>query len=151
MRFAKKDIGQYLPEKEYIDTVVIPLVPFDPSSDKNMEKQAFLRELNQVFTNVIEKEYRGRIFLSPDYHYMSDGQDEEVERINQWIHHFREQPFKHIFLFTFDMKWKKYEKDIEGELIWVPGLQTGDLQSTETQAFVKEQAKEISELIQSYW
>ncbi|TGB04541.1 DUF2487 family protein [Halobacillus salinus] len=151
MRFTKADIAQYLPEKEYIDTVVIPLVPFDPASDQDMTKQGYLRELNHIFTNIIEKEYRGRIFLSPDYHYMSRDHDSEVERINKWIDHYQKQPFEHIFLFTFDMKWKKHENQLNGELLWVPGLQTGDLQSTETQSFVKEQAHEISEFIQSYW
>lgn len=151
MRFTKNDLKQYVPEKEYVDTVVISLIPFDPASDKDMEKEGHLRELNHIFTNIIEKEYRGRIFLSPDYHYMSGDHEKELERVNDWIAHFESQPFEHIFLFTFDMKWKKYEKELNGQLLWMPGIQTGDLQSTETQSFVKEQAHEISEFIQSYW
>lgn len=151
MRLSKTDVAQYLPEKEYIDTVIVPLIPFDPSSDTDLSKQAFLRELNQVFTNVIEKEYRGRIFLSPDYHYMSGANASETERVNEWIGQFKQQPFEHVFLFTFDVKWKKHEQNLNGHLLWVPGIQTGNVQSTETQSFVKEQAREISEFIQSYW
>jgi hypothetical protein len=151
MRWTKADTTQYLPEKPYIDTVLIPLIPFDPSSDQHMVKQAFQRELNQVFTNLIEKGYTGRIFLAPDYYYISDTHQEETTRVNSWIQKFRQQPFEHVFLFTFDSKWKKYEHDLDGHLLWVPGMGSGDIQSTETQSFVREQAHQISELIQAYW
>ncbi|MCA0983032.1 YpiF family protein [Halobacillus yeomjeoni] len=151
MRWTKTDTTQYLPEKEYVDTVLIPLIPFDPASDGHMVKQAYQKELNHVFTNLIEKEYKGRIFLAPDYHYLNGQNERELDRVNQWIATFEKQPFKHIFLFTFDPKWKKHEFDLEGELIWVPGPSSGNIQSTETQSFVKEQAHQISELIQAYW
>ncbi|WP_164908434.1 DUF2487 family protein [Halobacillus litoralis] len=151
MRWTKADTTQYLPEKQYIDTVLIPLVSFDPSADDEMVKHAFQRELNQVFSNLIEKEYRGRIFLAPDYNYLNGSNESEVERLNRWISKFQEQPFHHVFLFTFDSKWKRYESYLNGQLLWVPGLQSGNIQSTETQSFVKEQAHQINELIQSYW
>ncbi|CDQ19509.1 Protein of unknown function [Halobacillus karajensis] len=151
MRWTKADTTQYLPEKQYIDTVIIPLVPFNPASDQHMVKQAFQRELNQVFTNLIEKEYKGRIFLAPDYHYLDGQQEIEFTRVNAWIQKFKEQPFQHIFLFTFDNTWKKYESELDGHLLWVPGMGSGDIQSTETQSFVREQAHQISELIQAYW
>jgi hypothetical protein len=151
MRWIKADTTKYLPEKEYIDTVLIPLIPFDPADDQQMAKQAFQRELNQVFTSLIEKEYKGRVFLSPEYYYLNDRANDEVERLNRWVERFNKQPFEHIFLFTFDPKWKKHEKDLAGQLLWVPGIQSGNIQSTETQSFVKEQAHQISEFIQAFW
>ncbi|ELK45325.1 DUF2487 family protein [Halobacillus sp. ACCC02827] len=151
MRWTKADTTQYLPEKQYIDTVLIPLIPFDPSSDGSMTEQAFRRELTQLFTNFIEKEYHGRIFLAPDYHYLSNTHETEWERLNQWISHFNTQPFQHVFLFTFDSKWRKYEAKLNGKLLWIPGMKEGDIQSKETQSFVKEQARQINELIQYDW
>lgn len=130
---------------------MIPLIPFDPAGDQQMVGQAFQRELNQVFMNFIEKEYKGRVFLSPDYTYLKGKHEHEKDRLNEWIQRFREQPFEHVFLFTFDSRWKKYEADVDGHLIWVPGMSSGSIKSTETQAFVKEQARGISELIQAYW
>lgn len=151
MRWTKADTTQYLPEKQYIDTVLVPMIPFNPSSDQQIVKQAFQRELNHVFTNLIEKEYRGRIFLAPDYNYLDGTHAQETSRVNTWIEEFKKQPFQHVFLFTFDSKWKKIEAELNGHLLWVPGMNTGDIQSTETQSFVKEQAHQISELIQAYW
>ncbi|ARI77261.1 YpiF family protein [Halobacillus mangrovi] len=151
MRWIKTDTTQYLPEKEYIDTVIIPLIPFDPADDSQMPKHAFQRELNQIFTQLVEKEYRGRVFLSPEYYYLHGQLEQEVERLNRWIEQFNKQPFQHIFLFTFDPKWKKHEKELTGQLLWVPGMMSGNIQSTETQSFVKEQAHQISEFIQAFW
>ncbi|WP_163526223.1 DUF2487 family protein [Halobacillus ihumii] len=151
MQWTKQDTKQYLPEKQYVDTVLIPLIPFDPASEQKMIQEAFQRELIQIFTNLIEKEYRGRIFLSPEYHYLTNQHEEEITRVNKWIEHFQQQPFEHIFLFTLDPKWKRYESRLIGHLLWIPGKADGDLQSTETQSFVKEQVKQVNELIQAYW
>ncbi|UOQ93571.1 YpiF family protein [Halobacillus shinanisalinarum] len=151
MQWTKQDTKQYLPEKEYVDTVLIPIISFDPASDNRMTKEAFQRELNQIFTNLIEKEYKGRMFLAPEYYYLTNYHESEISRMNQWVEHFQQQPFEHVFLFTFDAKWKKYESDLNGHLLWIPGIADGDLQSTETKSFVKEQVKQVNELIQAYW
>ncbi|MFQ3542991.1 DUF2487 family protein [Halobacillus rhizosphaerae] len=151
MQWTKSDVIQYLPEKSYVDTLLIPLIPFNPAAEEQMVHQAFQRELNQIFMNVIEKEFRGRIFLSPDYYYLHGGIEEELERVNEWVDRFSEQPYQYIFLFTFDPKWKKIERELNGNLIWIPGMKDGNIQSTEIQSFVKEQADQITELIQGYW
>ncbi|WP_173916307.1 DUF2487 family protein [Halobacillus sp. Marseille-Q1614] len=151
MLWTKNDLKIYLAEKEYVDTVFIPLVPFDPASDKNMEKEAFQNEINQVFAHLLEKEFKGRILLSPSYHYLTGEQEKEVDRLNHWVDSYKKQPFEHVFLFTLDPKWKKYERQLEGQLLWIPGLGSGDLQSTETKSFIKEQAGQVSDLIQAYW
>ncbi|MFC7060443.1 DUF2487 family protein [Halobacillus seohaensis] len=151
MQWTKNDTKLYVSEKEYVDTLFIPLIPLSPDSDEKMVKEAFQRELNQVFTQLLEKDYRGRIFTAPDYNYLTDFYETEVERINHWIEKFQKQPFDHVFLFTFDTKWKRWEKNLAGHLIWVPSMNDRDLKSTETKSFVKEQVSQVSELIQAYW
>ncbi|WP_082234000.1 DUF2487 family protein [Halobacillus massiliensis] len=151
MQWTKNDVSIYTAEKEYVDTAFIPLVPFDPTSDRTMEKEAFQNEVNQVFGQLLEKEFKGRIMLSPVYHYLTGRQEEETERLNQWVEAFKQQPFEHVFLFTFDPKWKKWEQQLTGQLIWIPGLSSGNLQSTETRSFLKEQVSQVSDLIQAYW
>ncbi|WP_181348252.1 DUF2487 family protein [Thalassobacillus sp. CUG 92003] len=151
MLLRKADVEQYVEAKEYIDTLVIPLIPFEPSKDADFITTSFQVELTHIFTRAIEKEYRGRIFLGPDYYYLKGSLDEEIARLNQWVEQFEKQSFQHIFLFTVDSKWKKVEKDVNANLLWVPGLKQADLQSTETQSFIQEQARQITELIQAYW
>ena len=41
MRWINEDLDKYLPAKEYIDTVIIPLQAFQLSEDKEMKQDAF--------------------------------------------------------------------------------------------------------------
>nr|WP_239534104.1 DUF2487 family protein [Thalassobacillus pellis] len=137
--------------KEYIDTLIVPLIPFDPSVEHGLKEQAFQSELLGLFMREIDKEFKGRVLLSPEYYYIEDNREQEIPRINSWCEKFQQQPFEHLFLFTFDVKWKRLDKDLTGELIWLPGRKNGSLQSSETISFVKEQTSQITEMIRSYW
>ncbi|SIS37161.1 DUF2487 family protein [Salimicrobium flavidum] len=151
MRWSQNDLDQFVDEKQYIDTLFIPLIPIHTSGDDKMVSSAFQHELNNLFSKIIEEQFKGRIVLAPTYNYIGENVENEKERLNQWIDSFSEQSFKYIFLFSFDRNWRKEEKELKGELLWFPGLRKGDLQSTETQSFVKEQAREIVEIIKETW
>lgn len=151
MKWSKKDLEQFVSEKQYIDTLFIPLIPVHASADDKMVSSAFQLELNQLFSRIIEEQFKGRIVLAPSYYYVDENVENEKNRLNQWIGSFSEQPFSYVFLFSFDRSWRKVEKELDGELLWFPGVRNGDLQSTETQSFVKEQAREIVEIIKEAW
>ncbi|WP_101844081.1 DUF2487 family protein [Halobacillus sp. Marseille-P3879] len=151
MQWTKEDIELYAAEKKYVDTLIIPLIPFNPEADHTLVKEAFQRELNQLTTQLLEKEYRGRVLLAPDYNYITGQYEHETQRINEWIEKFKKQPFEHVFLFTFDTKWKRWEQNLNGNLLWIPSLNERNLQSSETRSYVKEQIHQISELIRAYW
>lgn len=154
MKWEKTDLSQYKEAKEYVDTLIIPLVPFQLSNDKTYEKEAFQSDVLALFVNKIEKELTGRVMLVPSYNYVSSKEtewDHEIERLNTWIQNCKIQPFQHTFLVTFDTGWKKNEADIDGSLLWFPGIDNGDIQSTEMQSLIKNQVNQIVELIRSYW
>ncbi|WP_245688083.1 DUF2487 family protein [Salimicrobium halophilum] len=147
----KKDLEQFVEEKAYIDTLFIPVIPVATSSDDKVVSSGFQLELNELFSRIIEEQFKGRIVLAPSFYYMDEKVEGEKDRLNEWIDAFSRQPFNHVFLFSFDRSWRKVEGELNGELLWFPGLRNGDLQSTETQSFVKEQAKEIIEIIKDSW
>lgn len=153
MKWVKSDLLQYKSSKEYVDTLFIPLVPFQLSNDKTYGKDAFQREVLSLFSNEVERELTGRVLLTPNYNYVSSKMtdDEEVTRLNEWIQHCNTQPFLHTFLVTFDTAWKKYEREIDGTLLWLPSLDSVELESKEVQSIIKGQAKQIVELIRTYW
>ncbi|HLR66317.1 YpiF family protein [Virgibacillus alimentarius] len=152
MKWNKENLKQYVQAKEYVDTIVLPLMPFHLSQNAELEKSAFQREVLSIFLTEIEQELTGRIMLTPDYNYLkSTDKTTEVERINAWIEEITTQPFEHIFLITFDSTWKKHEESLNGHLLWLPGIQSGDLHSKEMHTFIHGQVEQISELIQSYW
>lgn len=152
MQWVKQDLQQYIQAKEYVDTVIIPLIPFHLSDDPSLERSAFQSEVLSIFANAIEKELTGRVLLIPNYYYVKTGvQDIEVERLNAWVENVLTQPFKHVFLVTFDTAWKKNEQALDGTLIWLPGIGSGDIQSKEMHSIIEEQVNQISSLIKSYW
>ncbi|WP_156289225.1 YpiF family protein [Oceanobacillus salinisoli] len=152
MKWRNRDLAQYVKAKEYIDTAMIPLIPFQLVNDQGMETDSFQSEVLSLLSNEMEKELSGRILLTPNYNYIRAANMEmEKDRLNMWVKDIQKQPFKHIFFLAFDSKWKKMEKELDGTLIWLPGVQTGELQSKEMQQMLRDQVSQIGELIRSYW
>lgn len=151
MLWNREDLNQYKEAKEYIDTLLIPLIPFTFEDDEELSKKAYQGEVVRIFTQEIEKEFKGRIVLTPDYYYLSKLFKEEINRLSDWIENMKTQPFEHIFFFTFDSRWRKYEKEMDGTVIWLPGMASGEESREETQKAVKSQLSDIKEFIRSYW
>ena len=153
MKWIKSDLERYVQAKEYIDTLIIPLLPFQLNKpDDELTKNAFQCEVLSIFVNELEKELAGRLLLMPHYYYLkSTNKDIEVDRINTWVQDARNQPIKQVFFITFDSSWKKIEKDLEGILLWLPGTHSGDIHSKEMSIIIRDQVEQVGELIQSYW
>ncbi|KGP73021.1 YpiF family protein [Pontibacillus yanchengensis] len=153
MQWNTEDMNMYIHSKEYVDTCVIPLLPvsFNAEDDK-LVSMAFQHEFLTVFTNEIEKQFKGRIFLSPSYTYSPSAEIElEMNRLNKWCEEAEAQGFNHILLFTMDPKWKKQERKLDGSLVWLPAGQVDSLQSEEAQKYVQSQIDQVTELIMAYW
>ncbi|MFC4557377.1 DUF2487 family protein [Virgibacillus kekensis] len=152
MKWIEKDLEQYIKAKEYVDTVIVPLLPFQLSTDTAMGKDAVQREALVVFLQELEKELTGRVMVTPEYNYLkSAAKEQEIERMHTWIRELQSQPFHHIFYITNDSSWKKKEQSIEGTLLWMPGSTKGSVKSKEMQAVIQGQVEQVSELIKSYW
>src|SRR5690554_2786837 len=121
---------QYIQAKEYIDTLIIPLVPFHLSNDQEIATHAFQTEVLSSFSLELEKELSGRVMLTPNYYYLkSVEKEDESVRIQNWVDDSKTQPFNHVFFLTFDATWKKHEPDLPGVLLWLPSMLTGDIHS----------------------
>lgn len=152
MKWFKKDLEQYKDAKEFVDTIIIPLQPFHFSDSKDLEKDAFNREILTIYTTELEKELSGRIMLTPTYTYLKTTLlDREVERLNEWIDNIKTEPFNYIFLLSLDMEWKKVEDNLDGNLIWLPGMKPANIQEKATIQLLHNQVEQISDLIRSYW
>ncbi|SET90422.1 Protein of unknown function [Salinibacillus kushneri] len=153
MKWKKQDIEQYVKAKEYIDTAIIPLVPFSMgSTDDELTSLTYQNEVMDLFVDRVEREYKGRIFRLPSYTYTkSSNLENEMERLNSFYEEICKQPFKYVFYLTFDSKWKKFEKGLGGHLLWVPVMKDGDLNSEETQKLLVDQMEQVTDLIQTYW
>lgn len=152
MKWVGPDLERYVQAKEYIDTIVMPLIPFNLSDDKDALKKANQNEILTIIINEIESELSGRVMLIPNYYYLSTAsKNSEVERINDLNINLSTQPFEHSFFITFDTEWKQHEKNLDGNLLWMPGLQSGDIHSKEVALLIRDYVSQICELIRSYW
>lgn len=152
LRYKEKDLETYLTAKEYIDTVLIPLVSFDLTDDEAIMNKAREAEVMQLFTTELEKELAGRTLLAPSFNYQLKAKKElEVERLKEWEQAFMAQPFSAIFHITFDTSWKKHEKNLEGHLLWIPAVNSGDMDMEDIQKLIREHVKETVSLIRSFW
>lgn len=153
MKWRTNDIKQYVQAKEYIDTALIPLIPFSLSNDQQIKELVFQKELMDIYVNHIEQQLKGRIFLLPEYYYLKDDKiNEELTKLNRFTKHVHNQPFKYTFLITFDREWRKVIKELDDvELLWIPSMKEGDLSQKETQKMIQSQVKEIEQLIMDSW
>ncbi|GAA0444318.1 YpiF family protein [Lentibacillus halophilus] len=152
MEWMKNDLQQFVQAKEYVDTAIVPLLPFQLSYDASLEKDAFQSEAQAVFLRELERELTGRIMMIPGYRYLKSADKEsELNRLRTWIRDIQAQPFFHVFFITSDSGWKKHEQALPGTLIWLPLTAGNDSDPENMQPIIKEQVGEVSDLIKSYW
>ena len=152
MEWKAEDIAQYFGAREYIDTLLIPLIPAALDNQENSEKLARQAELQELLVYEMEKQFKGRIFIFPSYYYLESADKEaEMPRLNNWVEAAGQHPFQHIFFLTHDPHWKRQEKELKGSLIWLPALFSQDSGAPETKKMIKEQMNQVSALVTSYW
>lgn len=152
MKWNAEDLEKYVQAKEYIDTLIIPLQPFHMVDEKSLVNDAFASNILTISCDQMEAELSGRVVLSPPYSYVkSTDLEREIDRLNEWVAHVKEQPFESVFFITYDMQWKKIESSLEGHLIWLPIGKKINVQSQEAKVFVQNQVEHISEYIRSFW
>ncbi|MBK5462902.1 DUF2487 family protein [Peribacillus sp. TH16] len=94
MKWTAKDLDMYIQSKEYVDTVLIPLVPITFGSQ--IKQTGSMNEFLTILSSEIEKQMKGRILLMPTFHYLSDEED-KIDLLKRWTNKVKENNFKHIF------------------------------------------------------
>ena len=152
MKWSNSGIVQYIGAKEYIDTAVIPLVPFGLDQEDNLQKSALQHETMQFFSNELEKELTGRLIMAPFYTYlMKKDLKLEAERLEAWMKELESSGFKHVFLLTFDPAWRKQNKSLTEELIWIPCADGSNMPAAEFHQTIRSQARDVMDLMMTSW
>lgn len=152
MKWSTLNVEMFVGAKEYVDTAIIPLMPFEISNDDRLEKITTQHEYLSLITTELERELTGRVMLMPAYHYLKTNDlEEEVKRLESWCEEIKKQPFQHIFFITFEPQWKKREADLSGEIIWTSAIDINDKNTQKIKTEIKNQTDQIKELIKIYW
>ncbi|MBT2602280.1 YpiF family protein [Bacillus sp. ISL-53] len=148
MKWTAKDLDMYMQSKEYVDTVLIPLVPL--SFKGQMKQTGSMNEFLTILSLEIEKQMKGRILLLPTFHYLSDEMD-KVERLKRWANEVKENNFEHVFFLTSDFEWKKEERELENNLVWIPAIPLEGLEIEQAREMINQQVLQILNIFSYNW
>lgn len=149
LRWQVKEMQVYLEQKEYIDTVLIPLIPLSWQS-------AFIPtvregEFIETLLKETERQLQGRIILTPSYTYLkSESLDERMKTIKMWENELKEGNVKYVFFVTSDVDWKRVEDELEG-LIWVAPVPLEHMEERHRKDFVDENVGLIMKHVTEIW
>ncbi|WHX60186.1 YpiF family protein [Peribacillus frigoritolerans] len=148
MKWTAKDLDMYMQSKEYVDTVLIPLVPL--SFKGQMKQTGSMNEFLTILSLEIEKQMKGRILLLPTFHYLSD-EMYKVERLKRWANEVKENNFEHVFFLTSDFEWKKEERELENNLVWIPAIPLEGLEIEQAREMINQQVLQILDIFSYNW
>ncbi|WP_285766219.1 YpiF family protein [Peribacillus sp. SI8-4] len=148
MRWTAKELDMYSKSKEYVDTALIPLIPF--SFGGEMKQTGSVNEFLSILSLEIEKQMKGRVLLMPTFHYASNEID-KVERLKHWADVVKENDIRHIFFLTSDYEWKKAEGKLENNLIWLPAIPMENLEKEQARATIGQQVIQILDIFTYNW
>ncbi|SIQ37579.1 Protein of unknown function [Peribacillus simplex] len=148
MKWTAKDLDMYIQSKEYVDTVLIPLVPL--SFKGQMKQSGSMNEFLTILSLEIEKQMKGRILLLPTFHYISDEMD-KVERLKRWANEVKKNDFEHVFFLTSDFEWKKEERELENNLVWIPAIPLEGLEIEQAREMINQQVIQILDIFSYNW
>ncbi|MGK7378250.1 DUF2487 family protein [Planococcus sp. 1R117A] len=146
MHFSGKEIDQYLQQKEYVDSAVVPLVQLDLNSS-GLKTSASASDYLQSLANLLEKQFKGRILLFPPVSYAKGADrsrlaDELTKEIGN-------TEFKHIFYITTDAEWRTLEEF--KNVIWLPAIPTESMDQSFKQSVMEDQLRQVLPLFINEW
>ncbi|QKE71824.1 DUF2487 family protein [Arthrobacter citreus] len=148
MKWTTNELNQVLENLEYIDTIVIPLCPV--SLKKENISLAEQREDIIILTSEIERTYKGRIVISPEFTYLPE-ESNKIDRLKAWYEGFKGEGIKHVFYLTCDFDWRQFESEMDESLIWLPTLNINSLDESSQRVIVDKQLSHINALFSKRW
>lgn len=146
MHFIGKDMDQYLSQKDYVDTAVVPLLQLD-LSEAGLKSSAGASEYLQSLTAMLEKQFKGRILLFPPVAYTKNV---DRNRLSEEISSEMEKAgFKHVFYMTTDAEWRSVEE--LKNVLWLPAIPTEHMDRNFKQSVMEDQLRQVLPLFLKEW
>ncbi|MBB4823758.1 hypothetical protein HNO89_000978 [Sporosarcina luteola] len=146
MNWTGKDMDTYLQQKEYIDTLVIPLIKVEPTLDK-MKTSGSTAEFTMLLASMIETQFKGRMMFAPPFSYTASTSIEKMK--NDLLNDFKESPFKHIFYLTTDPAWVSSADN--GQVIWLPSIPLEHMDIQLRQTILEDQLRQVLPKFTEKW
>lgn len=145
MYFNVKDIEQFHSQKDFIDTVLVPLLPLDFSIEGSRQSSSAADYLMSL-TAFLEKQFKGRIFLTPPFSYFHKNGIIDLEEINTYL---MESGFKHVLFITCDQQWR--EKNSQFNVTWIPAIPLESMDQDVKQRLLQDQLNLVVPSLTKVW
>lgn len=146
MNWTGKDMDTYLQQKEYIDTLVIPLVKVQTNMD-NIKTSASSTEFIMHLASLIETQFKGRMMFAPPVVYTS--KTDIVHMTQTTLKEFADTTFSHVFYLTTDHAWN--EIDMVGQVIWMPSIPLESMDASLRQSILEDQLRQLLPKFTEQW
>lgn len=146
MNWTAKDMDTYMQQKEYIDTVIVPLLKIETAPEK-MKNSASSSEFLMHLTTYMETQFKGRMMLMPPIAYTQSTDLNEMSR--NLVRDMASAPFKHQFYMTTDSAWTSIQ--MEGEIIWLPSIPLESMEPSLRQTIMEDQLRQVLPRLTEKW
>ncbi|UOY93465.1 YpiF family protein [Ectobacillus sp. JY-23] len=147
MKWRTKDIEVYETAKEYIDTALVPLIPF--ALEGALQEVVRQGEFVDCLSAEMEREYKGRIVLLPPFTYLTSEKEDEQERLKRWESRIKESGIKHIVYITSDYEWKACP--VQETVIWLPAIPLYQLEEHTRRDVLQANVRDIHKILTEKW
>ncbi|REB09908.1 DUF2487 family protein [Sporosarcina sp. BI001-red] len=146
MNWNASDMNLFLQQKEYIDTLVIPLIKVE-TVEERMKASASATDFLMNLVDYIELQFKGRIMVAPPFAYTPSMELQQFgERLSGDL---SKSPFKHVFYLTTDSEWTSIE--IRGNVLWLPSIPIENMDDRLKQSILEDQLKQLLPRLTEEW
>lgn len=146
MNWTAHDMDTYLQQKEYIDTLLIPLVKIETNPEM-LRNGASASDFLMHLSSFIESQFKGRMMLMPPFSYTQTMNKEELAAAI--ISDIRTIGFKNIIYLTTDGDWKS--TPINEDVIWLPSIPLESMDKSLKQSILEDQLKVVLPNLTKKW
>lgn len=149
MKWRTLDIGLYLKEKQYIDTVIIPLVPIDWGND--MKRTVTEGEFITTLAEEVEHQLRGRVLLSQAFTYLkNESIEDRLNRLQVWENDIKKGNVNFVYYVTSDVDWKQVEDSLDW-LTWFAAIPLDQMDKKYQETIIKDHVDLMLHAITEKW
>lgn len=146
MNWNAKDLDTYLGQKEYIDTLLVPLLKVETNAE-NMKGSASSAEFLMHLSSFIETQFKGRMMVLPPFTYT---QSNDLQKMGEVFEQdLKQMDFKHTFYLTTDREWT--EVSLDGEIIWIPSIPLESMDKKLRQTIIEDQLRQVLPALTKKW
>ncbi|MFN4214662.1 DUF2487 family protein [Exiguobacterium sp.] len=143
MRFDSQDAKRSLTERQYVDTLIVPLAEL--AFDDEMIRKAESYEVVQAVALETERQLSGRTMLSPTISYVDV---EAGQSLSQAVHDkATASGFTHVLFISSDVRFKAFELPI----IFVPPLALKGMSAEQSHTMVQNFATQVITELSGRW